>query len=182
MLIYSMTSSLDGYIAGPGGDIGFSAPSQELHRFHNEQVRELGAHLLGRRLYETMAFWDTPEPERSDSAAMREFAPIWRALPKIVFSRTLTEVQGEHTRLARAGLTEELAALGDIEVGVGGADLAAACAALGLIDEYRVFVCPVLLGGGTPHFGEGSPRVNLELAETRTFENETIYLRYRRVR
>lgn len=182
MLSFSMTSSLDGYIAGPGGDLSWSAPSEELHRFHNEEVRDLDAHLLGRRLYETMLYWETPEPEQSGSAAAREFTPIWRALPKIVFSRTLTEVQGEHARLARGGLKEELAALGDIHVGVGGADLAAACTAMGLIDEYRIFLAPVVLGSGTPYFAAGSPRVDLELAETRTFENRTVYMRYRRAR
>ena len=180
MLSFSMTTSVDGYIAGPGDDLRWSAPSEELHRFHNEEVRELGAHFLGRRLYETMLYWETPEPEISDSMAAREFAPLWRALPKIVFSRTLSEVQGENTRLARGTLEEELAALRDTHVAVGGARLAAACAELGLIDEYRIFVAPVLLGGGTPYFAARPDKLDLELVETKTFGGGIVYLRYRR--
>src|SRR4051812_29483067 len=109
-LIYSMTVSLDGFIAGPGGEIDWSAPDDELHRFHNEQVRELGAHLVGRRLYETMVYWETADRDPALGATQREFAGIWQALPKIVFSTTLDKVEG-NTRLARGGVAEEVARL-----------------------------------------------------------------------
>jgi dihydrofolate reductase len=183
-LIYSMTSSLDGYIAGPGGDIGFSAPEDELFRFHTELVSELGGHLLGRRLYETMVYWETADQDPAASEMIVEFARIWQALPKVVFSRSLEAVEG-NTTLVRDGLGEEVARLkaqDGKDLGVGGADLAGACARLGLIDEYRVFVCPVLLGAGTPLFQALENRIELELVETRTFSSGVVYLRYRLVK
>src|SRR5436190_15428908 len=149
-LIYSMSVSLDGFIAGPDGDFSWSAPDEELHRFHNEQVSELGAHLLGRKLYETMVYWEGDDPARTP--AMREFAAIWQPLPKVVFSRTLQSVEG-NARLATGGLEEELARL-DVagDIAVGGAGLAAEAIRLGLVDDYRLFVHPVVLGAGTPVF------------------------------
>src|SRR3954447_6942531 len=117
-LIYSMNASLDGYIKGPDGTFDWSVPSEEEHRLHNEHVRELSAHLLGRALYETMLFWNTPEASTSENPVTREFAEIWRALPKIVFSRTLTSVEGSNTRLATRDVAAELADL-DGDVGVG---------------------------------------------------------------
>jgi dihydrofolate reductase len=177
-----MTASLDGYIAGPGGDIGWSAPDEELHRFHNNEVSELGAHLLGRRLYETMLYWETPEPDHSDSEVTAEFAQIWRALPKVVFSSTLDRVEGK-AMLARDGLAEVVARLKaqpGKDIGVGGATLAAACTELGLIDEYRVFLSPVAIGGGTPYLPVASGPVHLELVESRTLRDRVVYLRYRR--
>jgi dihydrofolate reductase len=183
-LIYSMTSSLDGYIAGPGGDIGFSAPEDELFRFHTELVSELGGHLLGRRLYETMVYWETADQDPAASEMIVEFARIWQALPKVVFSRSLEAVEG-NTTLVRDGLGEEVARLkaeDGKDLGVGGAGLAGACARLGLIDEYRVFVCPVLLGAGTPLFQAFENRIELELVETRTFSSGVVYLRYRLVK
>lgn len=184
-VIYSTTSSLDGYIAGPGGDLEWSVPSEELHRFHNEQTRELGAHLLGRRLYETMRYWDTPKATASESPVIREFAEIWRALPKVVLSRTLTQVEGENIRLAQGTLAEELAALSattDRDIGIGGATLAAQATDLGLIDEYRLFLSPALLGGGTPYLPGATAQLTLELVETRTFGGRVAYLRYRQPR
>jgi dihydrofolate reductase len=183
-LIYSMGVSLDGYIAGPGGAIDWTAPDEELHRFHNAQTRDLGAHILGRRLYEVMTFWETADHESSAAGHEVEFARIWQALPKVVFSTTLREVQG-NTRLAEDGLAEELARLRsqtDGDIAIGGAGLAAAAARLDLIDEYGLFVSPVLIGGGTPFFPPLDERLELELAETRTFGSRVAYLRYRRVR
>jgi len=180
-LIYSMGTSLDGFIAGPGGDIGWSVPDDELFRFHTERVRELGDHLLGRRLYETMVYWETADRAPAASEADLEFARIWKALPKVVFSRSLEAVEG-NTRLMRDGLGEEVARLKAQEgndLGVGGAGLAGACARLGLIDEYRLFVSPVVLGGGTRFFPELEDPINLELVETRTFSSRVVYLRYR---
>jgi dihydrofolate reductase len=182
MLIYSMGVSLDGFIAGPDGDIDWSAPDEELHRFHNQQTRELGAHLLGRRLYEVMAYWDTADENPSARDYELEFARIWKSMPKIVFSKTLEKVEG-NARLVRDGVAEEVARLKEQagkDVAVGGAGLASTCIKLGLIDEYRLFISPVVLGGGTPYFPALDERINLELVETQTFGSRVVYLRYRR--
>ena len=181
-LVYSMGVSLDGFVAGPRGEIDWSAPDEELHRFHNEQARETGAHLCGRRLYEVMTYWETAHEDPSAAEHELEFARIWQALPKIVFSTTLEQVEG-NARLARRPLAEEVAELKrqpGMELAVGGAGLAAACIELGLVDEFRLFVSPVLLGGGTPYFPAGA-RTDLELLETRTFGSRVVYLRYGRV-
>ena len=181
-LIYSMGTSLDGFIAGPGGEIDFAAPDEELHRFHNEQTRELGVQLCGRRLYETMVYWETADQDPSASEVTIEFARIWQALPKIVFSRTLGQVEG-NTTLERDGLADvaaRLKAQDGKDVAVGGAGLAASLARLGLIDEYRLFVSPMVLGGGIPFFPELDERIELELVETRTFGSRVVYVRYRR--
>jgi dihydrofolate reductase len=182
MVIYSMGVSLDGFMAGPGGEIDWGAPDEELHRFHNEQTRELGAHFCGRRLYEEMLYWETADQNPSAGEVELEFAGIWQALPKVVFSTTLASVEG-NARLASQGVAEEVAALKDSaggDLAVGGARLAAAFARLGLIDEYRLFVSPVVLGGGTPFFPALEGRIPLELLETRTFGSRVVYLRYRR--
>ena len=185
-VIYEMGGmSADGYIVGPDGRFDWSVPDEELHRFHNEHVRALGGHLLGRRLYETMLYWETAE--RNDPALpdyVLDFARIWRALPKVVFSRTLSSVEGRNTTLARGDLRTELTALQNAvggDVAVGGAGLAAEAIKLGLVDEYGVFVHPVAVGGGIPFFPLGV-RVDLELMETRTFKSRVVYLRYRAAR
>jgi len=181
-LIYSLTVSLDGYIAGPDGAIDWSVPDQELFRFHHQHVREIGVQLCGRRLYETMAYWETAE-ESPLAAEQVEFAQIWKALPKVVFSTTLESVVG-NTRLARDGVGEEVSRLKEQpgkDIAVGGAGLARACMKLGLIDEWRLFLSPVLLGGGTPYFPTLEKVINLELIETRTFGSRVVYLRYGRV-
>jgi dihydrofolate reductase len=182
-VIYSMGVSLDGFIAGPGGEIDWSAPDEELHRFHNEQTRELGAHFCGRRLYEEMLYWETADQNPSAGEPELEFARIWQDLPKIVFSNTLEKVEG-NARLATDGVADEVAKLKEQpgkDLAVGGAGLASTFAKLGLIDEYRLFVSPVVLGGGTPYFPALEERIGLELAETRTFGSRVVYLRYRRV-
>jgi dihydrofolate reductase len=181
-LIYSMGVSLDGFIAGPSGEIDWSAPDDELHRFHNQQTRELGAHLCGRRLYEEMSYWDTAEENLSAAEHELEFARIWKALPKIVFSKTLETVEG-NARLARDGVAEEVAQVKEQpgkDLAVGGAGLASTCTQLGLVDEYRLFVSPVVLGGGTPFFPALEERIDLELVETRAFGSRVVYVRYRR--
>jgi len=182
-VIYSTGVSLDGFIAGPGGEIDWSAPDEELHRFHNEQTRELGVQLCGRRLYEVMVYWETAEEENPSAAEHElEFARIWKDLPKIVFSTTLERVEG-NARLARDGLVEEISRLRDEpggDVAVGGAGLASTLIGLGLVDEYRLFVSPVVLGGGTPYFPALDGRIDLELVETRTFGSRVVYLRYLR--
>jgi dihydrofolate reductase len=204
-LVYSMGVSLDGFVAGPDREIDWAAPDEELHRFHNEQMRAVDAHLCGRRLYEEMLYWETAgddvaetagddvaetagddaaadAPERSEPE--REFAAIWQRLPKLVFSSTLERVEGNAT-LASEDLAAEIAKLGQQpgagELAIGGAGLAAKAIELDLIDEYRPFVSPVVLGGGTPFLPRGV-RLDLELLETRTFASRVVYLRYRRVR
>ena len=182
-LIYSMAVSLDGFIAGPDGEFDWSAPDEELHRFHNQETLELGGHLLGRGLYETMVYWETAGQDPSLSDYALEFARIWQNLPKIVFSTTLERVEG-NARLVRGGVAEEVARLKEQpgkDLGVGGAGLASTLIELGLVDEYRLFVSPVVLGGGTPYFPALEERINLELVETQTFGSRVVYVRYRRV-
>jgi dihydrofolate reductase len=181
-VIYSMGVSLDGFIAGPNGEIDWSAPDEELHRFHNEQTRELGLHLCGRRLYEEMLFW-----ERAEESALppehAEFAGIWKALPKLVFSTTLKTIEG-NAQLATGDLADEVAKLREQrgrDVAVGGAGLASSLIRLNLIHEYRPFISPIVLGGGTPFFPPVERAIDLELIETRTFASRVIYARYRRV-
>ena len=180
-LIYSMGVSLDGFIAGPGGEIDWSGPDEELHRFHNQQALELGGHLLGRRLYETMLYWETAHEDPSAAEPELEFARIWQELPKIVFSKTLEKVEGNAT-LVRDVVPDEIAKLKaepGKDLAVGGAGLASTFSKLGLIDEYQLFVSPVVLGAGTPFFPPLDERINLELVETRTFGSRVVYVRYR---
>jgi len=179
---YSMNLSLDGYIAGPDGSLDWSAPDEEVFRFWIEEIREVGVHLLGRRLYETMLYWETAGQDRPLDDSELEWAALWNPLPKVVFSTTLSAVQG-HARLASGGLAEEIerwrAEPGEGDIAIGGATLAAEAAALGLIDEYRAMVNPVLIGGGIPFFPQQERRVDLELVETRTYSSRVVYLRYR---
>ena len=162
---YSMGASLDGYIVGPDGDIiAVAPPDEEMWRFVMDEIRGVHVHLLGRKLYETMLYWESPDQARSFDDAEREWAALWNPLPKVVFSTTLSKVQGA-ARLA-----------------IGGATLAAEAAALDLIDEYRVRVHPILVGGGIPYFPRGERQVDLELVESRTFMSRAVYLRYRVLR
>lgn len=181
-LIYSMGVSLDGFIAGPGGDISWSVPDEELHLFHNRQVEATDLQLCGRRLYETMLVWEAWEEEQPEASAVElEFAPIWRATPKLVFSRTLERVEG-NAHLATGDAVETVRGLKadmDGEIAVGGAGLAADLIRAGLVDEYRLFVSPVVLGAGTPFFPPLEGQIDLELIETRDFGSRVTYLRYR---
>jgi dihydrofolate reductase len=179
---YSMGVSLDGYIVGPDGGFDWTTPDVEVFRFWIGQIREVGVHLLGRRLYETMLYWETADQDPSLDDSEREWAALWKPLPKVVFSTRLSAVQG-NARLASGDLAGEIERLrsepGEGDVAIGGATLAAEAAALGLIDEYRAMVYPVLVGGGIAFFPQREHRVDLELVETRTFSSGVIYLRYR---
>jgi dihydrofolate reductase len=179
---YSMGVSLDGFIVGPDGGFDWTPPDEEVFRFWIDEIRQVGVHLLGRRLYETMLYWETADQDPSLGDSELEWAALWRPLPKVVFSTTLSAVQG-NARLASGGLAEEIERLraepGETEIAIGGATLAAEAAALGLIDEYRAMVYPVLVGGGIPFFAKRERRVDLELVETRTFSSNVVYLRYR---
>ena len=179
---YSMAVSLDGYIAGPDGKFDWSIPDEELMRFATDETRQVGDMLLGRKLYETMLYLETAYEDPSLDDSDLEWIAIWKPLPKVVFSATLPAVQG-NARLASGGLAEEIERLraepGEGDIAIGGATLAAEAAALGLIDEYRARVYPVLVGGGIPFFAQREHRVDLELVESRTFSSRVIYLRYR---
>jgi dihydrofolate reductase len=180
MLVYSMGVSVDGYIADRAGAFEWTAPSEELFAFHLARVSELGCYLLGRRLYETMLVWET-DPSMRDDELRAEFADVWSALPKVVFSRTLDSVQG-NARLAAGPLAEEVAAALDAtdkDVSIGGAGLAAQAFELGLVDELRIFRNPVVVGGGTPFLPPVAETVALEVIETRTFGSRVIYERWR---
>ncbi|MFE9030652.1 dihydrofolate reductase family protein [Streptomyces iakyrus] len=179
---YSMNVSLDGYIVGPDGDFNWTAPDDDVFRFWIDEIRGVGVHLMGRRLYETMLYWETAGQDRSLDEAELEWVGLWNPLPKVVFSTTLSSVQG-HARLATGGVAEEIERLraepGEGEIAIGGATLAAEAAAAGLIDEYRAMVYPVLVGGGIPFFPRDERRVDLELVETRTYNSRVVYLRHR---
>ena len=180
---FSMGTSLDGYIVGPDGNIiAVPPPDEEVWRLVKDEIRGVGVHLMGRRLYETMLYWETPDHDPPLDDAEIEWAALWNPLPKVVFSRSLSAVQG-NARLASGGLAEEIAELraepGEGDIAIGGATLAAEAAALGLIDEYRARVYPVLVGGGIPFFPQGERRVDLDLVESRTLSSSVVYLRYR---
>jgi dihydrofolate reductase len=180
-LIYSMGVSLDGFIAGPDGEIDWSAPDEELHRFYNQEARATGPYLYGRRMYEAMRYWETAEEENpSASGPGLEFARIWNDTQKVVFSTTLKKVEG-NARLVSDNVAEEVARLKEEpgkDLAVGGAGLASTFVKLGLVDEYHLFVSPVVLGRGTPFFPVLDERINLELVETRTFGSRVVYVRY----
>ena len=183
MLIYSMGVSIDGFINDRAGDFAWTVPSEDQFRFHIEQVGELGAYLLGRRLYETMLPWET-DPALSGTEAGAEFARIWCALPKVVFSRTPEDVQG-NARLAEASVAAEVAAAqraSDRDVSIGGATLAAAAIELDLVDELRMFRHPVVVGGGTRFLPPVGAELHFGLVETRTFASRVVFERYRRAR
>jgi dihydrofolate reductase len=184
-VIYSMSVSLDGYIVGPDGSFDWTAPDAEVFRFLTDQTRELAAHVMGRRLYETMLYWETADQNPSADYDTLEWASIWKPLPKVVFSTTLSAVAG-NARLASGSLVEEIERLraerGDGDIGIGGATLAGQAAELGLIDEFRVVVCPAMVGGGIPFYPQRERRLDLELIESRTFGSRAVYLRYRMAR
>jgi dihydrofolate reductase len=179
---YSMSMSLDGYIVGPDGTFDWTAPDPDVFRFWIDDIRGVGVHLLGRKLYETMLYWETADQDPSLGEAELEWVGLWNPLPKVVFSTTLSAVQG-NARLATGALAEEIERLraepGEGEIAIGGATLAAQAAALDLIDEYRVMVHSVLVGGGISYFPQAERRVDLELVETRTFSSKVVFLRYR---
>jgi dihydrofolate reductase len=175
-LVYSAIASLDGYIADEQGDFDWSAPDDEVHAFVNDLTRPARTHLLGRRMYEVLAVWETmddPAPE------MQDFAQIWRAAEKVVYSTTLQEVSSERTRLERSfepGAVRAIKEQGDCTVG--GAALAAEAMRAGLVDEVQLLLSPVIVGGGTRALPD-RVRLDLELVDERRFGNGTVYLRYR---
>jgi dihydrofolate reductase len=181
MLVYSMSVSADGFITDREGGFAWSAPRDEQFRVHVDEVRELGACLLGRKLYETMLPWET-DPALRDSEDAEAFADAWSAIPKVVFTRTLDRVEG-NARLAAASLADEVAATQaatDKDVEIGGAGLASTAIGLGLVDEFRMFRNPIVVGGGTPFLPPVTESIQLKLIETRTFADGVVFERYQR--
>lgn len=175
-----MNVSLDGFVARPNGELDWTVVNEELHTFFNDQQREIGAHLYGRRLYEVMRYWETAEQDASHTPYELDFARVWKNIPKIVFSTTLEQVQGNAT-LVKENVADELRALKQKpgkDFDVGGPTLAATCIDLGLIDEYGLVVHPVVLGSGLPFFPTRDSMLDLQLIETRRFKSGVVYLRY----
>jgi dihydrofolate reductase len=178
-LIYSTIASLDGYVADADGNFDWAAPDEEVHAFVNELERSVGTYLHGRRMYETMVFWETvdtgPEPQ-----VMRDFAEIWRAADKVVYSRTLEQVSSARTKLVREfdpRAVRELVTSASRDVAIGGAEIAARAFREGLVDECQVFLAPVVVGAGKRSLPDGV-FARLELLEQRRFESGFAYLRY----
>jgi dihydrofolate reductase len=179
-LIYSGLMSLDGFIADRDGNFDWAEPDAEVHSFVNEQMRPAGTHLLGRRMYEVMSVWDHPEDFGEIPAYIRDFADIWKAADKVVFSRTLQDVSTARTRIERefdADAVGRLKAEAGRDLVIGGADLAGAAIRAGLVDEFQMFLSPVAVGGGKS-FLPDDVRLRLELLEERRFGNGTVFLRY----
>ncbi|MET7904748.1 dihydrofolate reductase family protein [Streptomyces sp. NPDC005336] len=182
-IIMSMSVSLDGFIEGPERQIDWHLVDDELHRHFNEQLSGMGAFLNGRVTHELMAgFWPTADADPASSGPMVEFARIWREMPKVVFSRTLERAEW-NTTIKRDVVVEEIRELtaqpgGDLALG--GADLGTCFRRLGLIDEYRIYVHPVLIGRGKPLFEASDDRADLRLVESRAFGNGVVMLHYRR--
>ena len=180
-LIYSMLASLDGYVEDLSGNFDWAAPDAEVHAFVNELERSVGTYLYGRRMYETMRFWEDPPDLESAPAHIQEYAAIWQAADKVVYSRTLQEVSSARTRIERefdADGVRRLKAEAAGDVSVGGPGLAGEAIAAGLVDEYHLFFVPVLVGGGKRALPD-DVRADLELVDEQRFGNGTVYLRYR---
>jgi len=182
-VIYSMNVSLDGFVEGPNRELDWPIIDEEYHTFVNDQQSAIDTYLYGRRLYELMAgHWPTADADPSAPAYVVEFARIWREMPKIVFSKTLEQVEW-NSRLVRENIADEITKLKaqpGKDMDLGGPTLASAFMKLGLIDEFRPFVHPVVLGGGTPFLPALDNTINLRLVETRTFGSGVVYLRYQR--
>ena len=178
MLIYAMIASLDGYVEDESGRFDWAAPDEEVHAFVNELERPIGTYLYGRRMYETMVAWETMDDEHP---VMRDFAELWRAAEKIVYSRSLESASSARTRVEHdfdAAAVRRLKESAQGDVGIGGPELAGQAIAAGLVDECHLIVVPVLVGGGKRAFPDGV-RVDLELLDERSFAGGAVYLRYR---
>ena len=180
-LIYSAIASLDGYVADEEGGFGWAAPDDEVHAFVNDLARPVGTLLLGRRMYEVLASWETVPTGPDQPAAMRDFAELWRASDKVVYSRTLEEPSTPRTRIEREfdpDAVRELKETAERDLSVGGAELAGEALRAGLVDELNQVVVPVIVGGGTHWLPDGL-RLDLELVDERRFSNGSVHLHYR---
>jgi dihydrofolate reductase len=181
-LIYSAIASLDGYIEDADGGFDWASPTEEVHAFVNELERPVGTYLYGRRMYETMLYWANPPELPELPPTVQEFARIWQAADKVVYSKTLQSAPSAQTRIERdfnPDAVRRLKATESRNLTVGGAELAARAIAAELVDEYQLFLVPVLVGGGKRALPADHLQVNLELLEERRFRNGTVYLRYR---
>jgi dihydrofolate reductase len=179
-LIYSAIASLDGYVEDETGGFEWAAPSEELHAFVNDLERPVGTYLYGRRMYETMVFWETVSTDSAQREVIRDFAAIWRRADKIVFSRTLQEVASERTSVEREFNPDRIRQLKRASISdmtVGGAELAAQAIAAGLVDECQLFLVPMIVGGGKRAL-PSNVRLELELLDERRFENGVVYASY----
>ncbi|MFC5266115.1 dihydrofolate reductase family protein [Kribbella qitaiheensis] len=179
-LIYSMITSLDGFVSDADGNFGWVAPEQEVHEFVSEQFRSVGTYLYGRRMYETMVYWETAHEEPDQPPFIVEYARVWQAADKIVYSTTLNEVTSERTRIERTfdpDAVRKLKAESDRDLTVDGPHLAAQAIKAGLVDEYQLFVGPAIVGGGNSFFPP-DVHVDLDLLNERRFANGVVYLRY----
>jgi dihydrofolate reductase len=180
-LIYSAISSLDGYIEDADGGFDWAAPDDEVHAFVNHLVRPVGTHLLGRRMYETMVYWERPPDLAAQASYVQDFAEIWQAAEKIVYSKTLPTPSSARTRIERAFDPEAVRQLKQTaghDLAIGGPELAAQAIEARLVDEYHLFLVPVVVGGGKRSLPDQNVRVKLELLDERRFRNGTIYLHY----
>lgn len=179
-LIYSMITSLDGYVSDRDGNFGWGFPEEESHTFVNEQSRSIGTYLYGRRMYEMMVFWETAHLEPEAPPFVLEYARIWQATDKVVYSTTLDKVASERTRLERSFDPEavrKLKAESELDITVDGPHLAAQAIRAGLVDEYQLYVGPAIVGGGNRFFPD-DVSIDLELLDERRFANGVMYLRY----
>ncbi len=180
-LIYSAIASADGYVEDPRGSFDWAAPGEELHCFVNDLARPVGTYLYGRRMYETMLYWETANAVPGQPFVVREFTGIWQAADKIVFSKKLESVSSARTRIERdfdPGIVRQLKSAAQRDMTVGGADLAGQAIKAGLVDELQLFLVPAVVGGGKRALPDGV-RSDLELLDTRRFASGAVYLRYR---
>jgi dihydrofolate reductase len=180
-LIYSAISSLDGYVADDDGNFEWAVPDEEVHTFINDLERPISTYLYGRRIYETMVGWETDPTLAEQSPLMRDFAEIWQAADKIVYSKTLETASSARTRIERdfdPELVRQMKARAGGDLNVGGPELAAEAFRAGLVDELYLFVVPIVVGGGKRSLPEGV-RLRLELLDERRFGNGMVYLYYR---
>jgi dihydrofolate reductase len=180
-LIYTAISSLDGYIEDANGRFDWAAPDEEVHRFVNDLERPVGTHLYGRRMYETMVYWESPPDLADQPGVVRDFAEIWQAADKVVYSKTLLAASSARTRIERAfdaDAVRQLKATAGHDLTIGGARLAAQAIEAGLVDEYHLFLVPVIVGAGKRAL-PSDVRATVELIDERRFRNGTVYLHYR---
>ena len=180
-LIYSTIASLDGYVEDAEGGFNWSAPDEEVHAFVNDLERPIGTYLYGRRMYETMVFWETVSTEADESPVFRDYAQIWRAAEKIVYSRALKTVSSARTRIEREfdrDTVDQFKRSSEANITVGGAELAGRAIGAGLVDECHLFLCPIVVGGGKRAL-PASVSAQLELLDERRFRNGVVHLHYR---
>jgi dihydrofolate reductase len=180
-LIYSAITSLDGYVADDAGTFNWSVPDDEVHAFVNDLERSVGTYLYGRRMYEVMVAWEDPDTFADQPPVIREYAELWQAADKIVYSKTLAAVSSSRTRIERdfdAEAIREMKSRAARDLSVGGPELAAQAIEAGLVDELHLFLSPIVVGGGTPSLPDGM-RLELELLSERRFGNGVVQLHYR---